>query len=76
MELSIQEVHFYNNLVNQGEAEELTFHGVDDGNVIIPRLDDQDRVYFLDLGSRVKIYPGENLIEKIKKTVDKHLKQG
>jgi hypothetical protein len=70
MELTIQEVHSYNNLVNEGKEEKLKLSGVDDDSIVIPRLDELDRVYFYDLSSKARIYPGRNVIEKIKKAID------
>jgi hypothetical protein len=74
MELTIQEVHTYNDLINKGEAEPLDLPGCDTsefGGLVIPRLDEDDRVYFHDLASGVNVYPGINTIEKIKKAIDK-----
>lgn len=74
MELTIQEVHSYNNLVKKGEADPLDLPGCDTsefGGLVIPRLDENDRVYFYDLSSGTVVYPGINTIEKIKKAIDK-----
>ena len=74
MELTIQEVHTYNNLVNEGKAEPLNLPGCDTsefGGLVIPRLDENDRVYFYDLASDVHVYPGINTVEKIRKAIDK-----
>lgn len=76
MELTIQEVHSYNNLVKAGKAEPLRLTGVDYDAIVIPKLDENDQVYFFDLDSRVKIYPGINIIEKIKKSIDNQKKMG
>jgi hypothetical protein len=68
MELTIQQVHSYYNLVNNGEAEELIFPGIDNtpgGSLIIPKLDENDQVYFYDMISKTKIYPGLDTIKKI-----------
>lgn len=70
MNLTIQEVHTYNDLVKAGKAEELKLSGVDDGTVVIPQLDESGVVYFLDLSSRARVYPGRNMMEKIKKAID------
>ena len=75
MHLTIQEVHTYNNLIKMGKAEELKLSGVDSDTVVIPQLDEFDNVYFLDLASRAKIYPGINVIEKIKKAIDNYKNQ-
>jgi len=74
MDLTIREVHTYYSLVNSGEAEELIFPGVDNtpgGSFILPKLDDEDKVYFYDSISKTKIYPGLDTIEKIKKCIAK-----
>jgi hypothetical protein len=68
MKLTIQEVHSYYNLVKNGEAEELKFPGIDNspgGSFIIPRLDENDDVYFYDTLSKSKVYPGLDTIKKI-----------
>lgn len=73
MKITIQEVHTYNDLVNKGKAEALNLPGCDTsefGGLVIPRLDENDEVYFHDLASGVNVYPGINTIEKIKKTID------
>lgn len=74
MELTIREVHTYYDLVNSGEAEEIIFPGIDNtpgGSFILPKLDDEDQVYFYDTISKTKIYPGLDTIEKIKRCVAK-----
>ncbi|MDA0900218.1 MAG: hypothetical protein O3B35_04230 [Proteobacteria bacterium] len=71
MELTMQEVHTYNNLVNSGEAEPINLPGCDGSELVIPRLDENDQVYFYDLSSGTTVYPGINTIEKIKKAIDK-----
>lgn len=68
MKLTIQDVHSYYNLVKDGKAEELVFPGVDNtpgGSFIIPRLDENDEVYFYDTLSKTKIVPGLDIIKKI-----------
>lgn len=69
MKLTVQEVHSYNNLVNEGRAESLTIPGVSDDAIVITRVDDNDEVYFFDLVENVSVYPGRNTIEKIKRTL-------
>ena len=74
MDLTIQQVHTYYNLVNSGKAPQLEFSGVDTspgGSFIIPQLDENDKVYFYDTLSKTKIYPGENTIKKIQDTIAK-----
>lgn len=69
MDLTIQEVHSYNNLVKAGKAVPLVLTGVDPDAIVIPKLDEDDKVFFFDLDSRVKVYPGINTIEKIKNAI-------
>ena len=74
MNITIQEVHTYNNLVKAGVEEPLELPGCDTsefGGLVMPRLDEDDRVYFYDLASGVSVYPGINTVEKIKKAIDK-----
>lgn len=73
MKLTIQEVHTYNNLVKEGNVLPLELAGCDTsefGGLVMPRLDENDEVYFHDLASGVNVYPGINTIEKIKKAID------
>jgi hypothetical protein len=74
MKLTIQEVHTYNDLVKMKIEDPLDLPGCDTSelfSLVIPRLDDNDRVYFYDLASGVSVYPGISTIEKIKRAVDK-----
>ena len=74
MELTIQQVHSYYDLVKNGEAPNLYFPAIDNsvgGSFIIPRLDENDKVYFYDVISKTKIYPGLDVTEKIQMYVAK-----
>lgn len=72
MELSIQEVHSYLNLVNEGRADRINcpFYETD---TIITKLDEDDRVYFECLSCKTTFYPGINLMQKIKKYLSAEL---
>lgn len=77
MELTIQEAHTYNNLVKEGKEKELYFRGLDqseDSKLVVPKLDENSTVYFYDIVSSTKIYPGIETIKLIKDAVDKALK--
>ena len=65
MELTIQEVTYYNDLVKNNKALkiECQFNKED---TIISRVDSSDKVFFYCLGCRSSFYPGINLIERIK----------
>jgi len=71
MKLTVQEVHTYNNLVKDGIENPIQLAGADFGDILIPSLDDNDELYFENITSNDKIYPGINTIEKIKEAVDK-----
>lgn len=66
MEISIQEVHSYLNLVNEGRADKINCP-LNETDIIITKLDDNDKVYFQCLSCKTTFYPGINLIQKIKK---------
>ena len=65
MELTIQEVTYYNDLVKNNKALkiECKFNKED---TIISRVDSSDKVFFYCLGCRSSFYPGINLTERIK----------
>jgi len=65
MDLTIQEVTYYNDLVKNNKALkiECKFNKED---TIISRVDSSDKVFFYCLGCRSSFYPGINLIERIK----------
>lgn len=66
MELSIQEVHSYLDLVNEGKAERINcpFYETD---IVITKLDENDKVYFYCMSCKTSYYPGINTIQRIKK---------
>ena len=77
MELTIQEAHTYNNLVKEGKEKELYFRGLDqseNSKLVVPKIDEDFKVYFYDIVSSTKIYPGIETIKLIKDAVDKALK--
>lgn len=70
MELSIKEVHSYLNLVNEGRAEKIScpFNETDVADdIIVTKVDEEDKVYFYCLSCKSKFYLGINAIQKIKK---------
>ena len=75
MELTIQEVHTYNNLVKEGKVEPLKFAGLGASqfdSILLPNLDEDGKVYLYDVSEQIKIYPGISTIEKIKEAIDKN----
>jgi len=70
MKLTVQEFHTYNDLIKSGKEKDLELVGADPGDILIPSLDDNDEFYFDNLTSGDKIYPGINLIQKIKIAID------
>lgn len=65
MEITIQEVNYYNELVKNNKAIkiECQFNKED---TIVSKVDSSDKVFFYCLGCQSSFYPGINLIEKIK----------
>ena len=66
MEISIQEVHSYLNLVNEGRAEKIICP-LDKEENIITKIDENDNVCFYCLSCNTNFYLGINTIQKIKK---------
>lgn len=65
MELTIQEVNYYNELVKNNKAVKIECRfGADD--TVVSKIDSSDKVFFYCLGCQSSFYPGINLIEKIK----------
>jgi putative transposon-encoded protein len=69
MKLTVKDIHTYNNLVKKGEASPLG----NSGQILVPRELDNEEVVLYDIASGDTFHPGENLIEKIKTTIDKAL---
>jgi DNA primase len=65
MELTIQEVNYYNDLVKNDKATRIEcMFGADD--TVVSKVDSSDKVFFYCLGCQSSFYPGINLIQKIK----------
>lgn len=73
MELTIQEVHTYNNLVKEGKITPFKIPGAGDDSILLPNLDDDGKVYLHDITEGIKIYPGVNTIEKMRNAIDKFI---
>ena len=65
MDLTIQEVSYYNYLVKNNKALKIECQ-FDPQDIIISRVDSSDKVFFYCLGCRSSFYPGINLIQRIK----------
>lgn len=65
MELTIQEVTYYNDLVKNNKALKIECQ-FDKEDTIISKVDSSDKVFFYCLGCKSSFYPGINLIERIK----------
>lgn len=70
MKLTVKDIHTYNNLVKRGEADPLG----NPGQILIPRLIDNDDVVLYDIASGDTFTPGINLIKKIKEAIDKAIR--
>ena len=65
MDLTIQEVNYYNDLVKNKKALRIECQfGASD--TVVSKVDSSDKVFFYCLGCQTSFYPGINLIEKIK----------
>jgi DNA primase len=65
MDLTIQEVNYYNDLVKNGKALKIECK-FDANDTVVSKVDSSDKVFFYCLGCQTSFYPGINLIEKIK----------
>ena len=65
MDLTIQEVNHYNNLVKNKKALKIECQ-FDASDTVVSKVDSSDKVFFYCLGCQTSFYPGINLIEKIK----------
>ena len=65
MQLTIQEVNHYNNLVKNKKALKIECQ-FDSNDTVVSKVDSSDKVFFYCLGCQSSFYPGINLIEKIK----------
>jgi hypothetical protein len=73
MELTLKQVHDYYNLVTEGKAPPLTLlgaEGTDLASLLIPAIDADGVVYFDDMQSGSKIYPGSETVRNILLTLD------
>ena len=71
MELTIKEIHTYNDLVNDGKIDPINFATAGKDSILLPNLDEDGKVYLEDSSQGLKIYPGISTIEKIKEAIDK-----
>ena len=71
MELTIKEIHTYNDLVNEGKIDPINFATAGKDSILLPNLDEDGKVYLEDSSQGLKIYPGISTIEKIKEAIDK-----
>jgi hypothetical protein len=65
MDLTIQEVNYYNDLVKNNKALKIECQ-FDASDTVVSKVDSSDKVFFYCLGCQTSFYPGINLIEKIK----------
>jgi hypothetical protein len=65
MELTIQEVSYYNSLVENNKALKIECQ-FDASDTVVSKVDSSDKVFFYCLGCQTSFYPGINLIERIK----------
>lgn len=65
MDLTIQEVNYYSNLVKDGKAKKIECR-FDANDTVVSKVDSDDKVFFYCLGCHTSFYPGIDMIEKIK----------
>jgi len=65
MDLTIQEVNYYNDLVKNNKALKIECQ-FDASDTVVSKVDSSDKVFFYCLGCQTSFYPGINLIEKIR----------
>ena len=65
MDLTIQEVSYYNYLVKNNKALKIECQ-FDASDTVVSKVESSDKVFFYCLGCQTSFYPGINLIEKIK----------
>ena len=68
MDITIQEVHYYNRLAENFQAEPILCPYDDNSfsHIILTKIDDDEKVYFKCITCDSKFYPGINLIQRIK----------
>ena len=69
MDLTIQEINHYNNLVKYGKALQILcpFNENEEfPDMVISRVDSSNKVYFYCLSCQASFYPGIDMIEKVK----------
>jgi hypothetical protein len=69
--LSVQEVTFYNDLVEKNVAGKINCP-FDTNDIVVTKVNDQGEVYFKCLGCDTIFYPGTKVEKIIKNTIDKH----
>lgn len=69
--LSVQEVTFYNDLVERNVAGKINCP-FDTNDVVVTKVNDENEVYFKCLGCDTIFYPGLKIEKIIKDTIDKY----
>lgn len=68
--LSVQEVTFYNSLVNKGLVGKINCpFDIDD--IVVTKVNPEDKVYFECITCNSVFYPGIKIEKTIKNTIDK-----
>ena len=73
--LSIQEVNFYNSLVENNLAGKINCP-FDQNDIVVSRVNSKDEVYFECISCKTSFEPGINVENIIKNTIDKYKNQG
>jgi hypothetical protein len=68
--LSVQEVTFYNDLVNKGIVGKINCP-FDMDDIVVTKVNSQDKVYFECISCNTTFHPGIKVINTIKNTISK-----
>lgn len=71
--LSVQEVHFYNNLVERNNVKNVIVCPFVKEDIVVTKVDEDDRPFFFCLSCRVTFLLTKDIQEVIKLTIDKFI---
>jgi len=72
--LTVQEVNFYNSLVERDLVAKINCP-FDTDDIVVTRVNPQDEVYFKCISCQTTFYPGIKVEKIIKETIDKFKNQ-
>jgi uncharacterized protein YbaR (Trm112 family) len=69
--ISIQEIHFYNNLVNNNKVKNLIVCPISSSDIVVTRVDEDDRPYFYCISCKTVF----RLTDEVKKIITLTIKK-